>query len=56
MSDKKNKKMYSEDEVRRLLEIQRGNSYVAIYNETKNVKLAAIASSAPEPSGGDWIK
>lgn len=51
------KTMYSEEEVRQLLLTQRGNSYVAILNKTKDKELAAIASGAPEPSGKDgWVK
>jgi hypothetical protein len=51
------KRMYSEEEVRELLLIQRGNSYVAILTKTKDKELAAIASTAPEPGGKDgWVK
>lgn len=51
------KTMYSEEEVRQLLLTQRGNSYVAILNKTKDKGLAVIASGAPEPSGKDgWVK
>jgi hypothetical protein len=50
-------KMYSEEEVRELLLMQRGNSYVAILTKTKDKELAAIASTAPEPGGKDgWVK
>ena len=50
-------RMYSEDEVRKLLEIQRGNCYVAVLTETRNVDTASLASSAPEPMGKDgWVK
>ena len=50
-------RMYSEEEVRELLLMQRGNSYVAILTKTKDVELAAIASTAPEPGGKDgWVK
>lgn len=45
---------YTEEEVTKLLEIQRGNSYVAIYNHTGDQTLAGIASKAPEP--GQWRK
>ena len=45
-------KIYTEKEVEELLEIQRGNSYVAILNATQDKTLASIASSAPEP--GQW--
>jgi phosphoribosylformylglycinamidine (FGAM) synthase PurS component len=51
------KSMYSEEEVRELLLMQRGNSYVAILTKTKDEELAAIASTAPEPCGKDgWVK
>jgi hypothetical protein len=51
------KRMYSEEEVRELLLMQRGNSYVAILTKTKDKELAAIASTAPEPGGKDgWVK
>lgn len=50
-------RMYSEEEVRRLLMVQRGNSYVAILSKTRDEELASIANSAPEPSGKDgWVK
>jgi hypothetical protein len=47
--------MYSEKEVEKLLESQRGNCYVAIYNKTQGEQdLAKVASLAPEP--GHWRK
>jgi len=46
-------RMYSEEEVRKLLMIQRGNSYVAILSKTRDEELASIANSAPEPSRKD---
>lgn len=45
---------YTEEEVSRLLETQRGNCYVAIYNYTSNQELATVAGAAPEP--GQWRK
>lgn len=45
---------YTEEEVSRLLETQRGNCYVAIYNYTTNQELATVAGAAPEP--GQWRK
>lgn len=45
---------YTEEEVTKLLETQRGNCYVAIYNRTTNEDLARVASTAPEP--GHWRK
>lgn len=51
------KTMFNEEEVRRLLIMQRGNSYVAILTKTKDEELARIASTAPEPGGKDgWVK
>jgi hypothetical protein len=48
---------YNEEEVRKLLIMQRGNSYVAILTKTKDEELARIASTAPEPGGKDgWVK
>ena len=50
-------RMYSEEEVRKLLETQRGNCYVAILTKTKDKELAAIAGGAPEPNGyNGWVK
>jgi len=54
---KAKKIMYSEDEVRKLLETQRGNCYVGILTKTKDKELAAIANNAPEPNGyNGWVK
>jgi hypothetical protein len=50
-------RMYSEEEVRKLLETQRGNCYVAILTKTRDEELATIAGGAPEPSGyNGWVK
>jgi hypothetical protein len=46
--------LYTEDEVSRLLEMQRGNCYVAVLRESKSAKIASVASTAPEP--GQWRK
>jgi len=46
------KPTYTEDEVKILLETQRGNCYVAVYNKTHDKDLASLASKAPEP--GQW--
>ena len=46
--------MYSEKEVEKILESQRGNSYVAVLNKTRDEELAVVAGSAPEP--GHWRK
>lgn len=47
---------YTEKEVEDLLQIQRGNCYVAIFSKTRDEKLAIIANKAPEPAGGKWRK
>jgi hypothetical protein len=51
-------KSYSEEEVRELLETQRGNCYVALLSHTKNDDISSIALQAPEPGGknGTWVK
>lgn len=50
-------RMYSEEEVRELLSIQRGNCYVAILSKTNDTELASLTISAPEPKGKDgWVK
>ena len=46
--------LYTEDEVSRLLGMQRGNCYVAVLNQTQDVKIASVSSAAPEP--GQWRK
>jgi hypothetical protein len=49
--------MYSEDEVRLLLQTQKSNCYVAILMKTKDEELASIAGDAPEPGGfNGWVK
>ena len=45
---------YTEEEVSKILEMQRGNCYVALYNATKDGNIAMIATNAPEP--GQWRK
>lgn len=51
-------RMYSEEEVKYLLEVQRGNCYVALLSYTKNDDIASVALGAPEPGGrnGTWVK
>jgi hypothetical protein len=51
-------KLYTEEEVKSLLETQRGNCYVALLAETKNDEIASIALNSPEPGGknGTWVK
>ncbi len=46
--------LYTEKEVERTLDTQRGNSYVAVYDKTLDVDVASLASNAPEPWG--WRK
>lgn len=52
------KKLYTEQEVKYLLEMQRGNCYVALLSHTKNDDIASVALGAPEPGGrnGTWVK
>lgn len=52
----KDSKQFTEEEVRKLLQVQRGNCYVAILNKTRDKELANIANNAPEPAGGKWRK
>jgi len=46
--------MYSEKQVEKILETQRGNCYVAVLNKTRDEELAVVAGSSPEP--GHWRK
>jgi len=46
--------MYSEKEVEKLLETQRGNCYVAVLNKTKDEDIALVTITTPEP--GHWRK
>jgi hypothetical protein len=50
------KNLYNEEEVRKLLETQRGNCYVAVFTAIKDKTIATKIINAPEPSGGKWIK
>lgn len=52
----KDTKQFTEEEVCKLLEVQRGNCYVAILTKTRDQELAKIANNAPEPAGGKWRK
>lgn len=47
---------YSEEEVSRLLETQRGNCYVAVLTACRDEEIAAAAVRAPEPGGDQWKK
>lgn len=49
-------KLYTQDEVKKLLETQRGNCYVAVLNETKDKEIAGLAIKAPLPGGDDFDK
>jgi len=44
-------KLYTQKQVKELLETQRGNCYVAVLNETKNEEIAGMAMLAPIPAG-----
>lgn len=46
--------MYSEEEVEKILEAQRGNCYVSVFNKTKDDDIAILTITSPEP--GDWKK
>ena len=49
-------KMYTEEEVSRLLETQRGNCYVAVLNKCGDEEIATACTKAPEPGGDQWKK
>ncbi len=42
-------KLFTEEEVSKLLTTQKGNCYVAILSKTKDQELAKVAAMAPEP-------
>ena len=50
------KRMYSEDEVSRLLETQRGNCYVSVLTACRDEEIATACVKAPEPGGDQWKK
>ena len=50
--DLKLEALWTEGEVTKLLDMQKGNSYVAVYDKTHDKDLASLASKAPEP--GQW--
>lgn len=47
---------YSEEEVSRLLETQRGNCYVAVLSKCGDEEIATACVKAPEPGGDQWKK
>jgi hypothetical protein len=49
-------KLYTEKQVKELLETQRGNCYVAVLNVTKDTEIAGLATKAPLPGGDDFDK
>jgi hypothetical protein len=49
-------KLYTEAQVKELLEIQKGNCYVAILSATKDESIAGLATAAPLPSGDQFDK
>lgn len=49
-------KLYTEAQVKELLETQRGNCYVAVLSVTKDSEIASLASHAPLPGGNDFEK
>jgi hypothetical protein len=44
-------KLYTQKQVKELLETQKGNCYVAVLNETKNEEIAGMTMLAPIPAG-----
>ena len=54
LEDKTMSKLYTEEEVRRLLDMQKGNCYVAILTQTRDEKIASLAISAPLPGGDQF--
>lgn len=48
--------MYTQEEVERLLEVQRGNCYVAVLNKCGDEEIASATIKAPEPGGDQWKK
>lgn len=49
-------KLYTEKQVKELLEAQRGNCYVAVLSETKNEQIAGMTLLAPLPAGDQFDK
>ena len=49
-------KLYTETQVKELLETQKGNCYVAILSAVKNDTVASVAMTAPLPGGDDFDK
>lgn len=49
-------KVFTEEQVKELLEIQRGNCYVALLSATRDEKLSSLATSAPLPAGEQFDK
>jgi hypothetical protein len=49
-------KLYTEKQVKELLDTQKGNCYVAVLTETKDEKVSVIAGSAPYPGGDQFDK
>ena len=48
--------MFTENQVKELLQVQRGNCYVAVSKVCDDPKISFQCITAPEPSGGDWVK
>ena len=51
-----NMKLYTEAQVKELLETQKGNCYVAVLSATKDEAIASLATSAPLPGGEQFEK
>ena len=48
--------MYTQEEVERLLETQRGNCYVSVLGKCGDEEIASACIKAPEPGGDQWKK
>lgn len=44
-------KIFTEEQVLELLEIQRGNCYVAVLTKCRDIEIATAAANAPIPGG-----
>jgi len=47
-------KLYTQKKVKELLESQRGNCYVAVFNVTKDKEIASASVNAPLPGGDNF--
>ena len=49
-------KLYTEKQVKELLDTQKGNCYVAVLSATKDESIAGLATAAPYPGGDQFDK